>query len=168
MVESSSYRIELLNEENYLPWKRRVIAILRDKELLGYVDGRIKRPVLTNASSPTPDETKEIDAWDIKDGKAQSQIELSLGDSQMVHISGAKTSADMWKQLTTVKESSGTLGIMTYRRRLYRTFADENKDIPTHLKELCSIQEPLQAMGDFISNDEMVMLIITSLPENWD
>lgn len=161
MVESSSYRIELLNEENYLPWKRRVIAILRDKELLGYVDGRIKRPVPTNASSPTPDEIKEIDAWDIKDGKAQSQIELSLGDSQMVHISGAKTSADMWKQLTTVKESSGTLGIMTYRRRLYRTFADENKDIPTHIKELRSIQEQLQTMGDIIDDDEMVMLINT-------
>ncbi|KIK63237.1 hypothetical protein GYMLUDRAFT_105705, partial [Collybiopsis luxurians FD-317 M1] len=89
-----SYRIELLNEDNYLPWKCRVLAILTDKELLGYVNGT------------------KISEWEKNDGKAQSQIILALGDSQMVHTAGAKTAAEMWSQITAVKESSGTLGIM--------------------------------------------------------
>lgn len=72
-----------------------MIAILRDKDLLEYVDGSTLHPVPANANAVTPTKKTAMSAWDKKDGKAQSQIELALGDAQMVHISGAKTFAEM-------------------------------------------------------------------------
>jgi hypothetical protein len=57
--------------------ERRVIAIIRDKNLLEYVDGTEGRPVAADLSAPTANETKAT--WVKLDGKAKSQIELALG-----------------------------------------------------------------------------------------
>ncbi|PBK71767.1 hypothetical protein ARMSODRAFT_1072250, partial [Armillaria solidipes] len=43
--------------------------------------------------------------WEEMDGKVQTQIELTLSDMQMIHIMGAITAAEMWKQLKLVKEA---------------------------------------------------------------
>ncbi|KDR70636.1 hypothetical protein GALMADRAFT_75806 [Galerina marginata CBS 339.88] len=47
---------------------------------------------------------KEISEWEDNDGRAQTQIELTLSNLQMIHIAGAKTAAEMWTQLKTVKK----------------------------------------------------------------
>ncbi|PBK88661.1 hypothetical protein ARMGADRAFT_894683, partial [Armillaria gallica] len=51
--------------------------------------------------------------WEKLDGKVQTQIKLTLSDSQMIHIMGTITAADMWKQLKLVKEARGKLGILS-------------------------------------------------------
>ena len=139
--ETSSHRIELLNDDNYLAWKRRVIAVLRDKELLEYVDGTEVKPIAADPDAPTADEAKAIKAWIKADGKAQSQIELALGDSQMVHIAGAETARAMWEQLRTVKEQCGQHGILALCRRFYRMQAKEEDNISSHITQLRQIQE---------------------------
>jgi hypothetical protein len=74
----------------------------------------------------------------------------------------------MWTQLCTVKEARGQLGIMSYRRKLYRTIADEGSDIAAHITELRSIQEQLNTMSSLVSDQEFLIALITSLPESWD
>jgi len=86
----------------------------------------------------------------------------------MVHIAGAKSAEEMWKQLTLVKEVRGRLGILSYRRSLYRTVADESTDIVVHMTMLRQLQEQLHLMGSLVSDDEFIILLITSLPESWD
>src|ERR1700761_512114 len=167
-ASSSMYRIELLQDTNWLGWKRRITSILRDRGLLKYVTGTATRPTPATANTPTADELKAMEEWDDNDARAQTQIELTLSDSQMIHISGATTSAQMWKQLVTVKESRGKLGILSMRRRLYRTTADESTDILAHITELREIQEQLHLMGSYVSDDDFTFLLITSLPESWD
>ncbi|KDR73973.1 hypothetical protein GALMADRAFT_69683, partial [Galerina marginata CBS 339.88] len=98
-ASSSLYRIELLKEDNWLPWKRRVTGVLRERRLLKY-------------ALVTARET-EISEWEDNDARAQTQIELTLSDPQMIHIAGAKTAAEMWTQLKTVKEPRGTMGIIS-------------------------------------------------------
>jgi hypothetical protein len=50
----------------------------------------------------------------------------------MVHIMGAKSAEEMWKQLTLVKEARGRLGILSYQCSLYCTIADESTNIVAH------------------------------------
>ncbi|KAF7341435.1 hypothetical protein MVEN_01880600 [Mycena venus] len=106
---SSLFRIEQLNETNWVPWKRRVTAIFRERALLKIIEGTTLKPVTADPDKPTADEKKQIERWEELDGKAQTQIELTLSDSQMVHIAGAKTAAEMWTQLKQVKERGGKL-----------------------------------------------------------
>ena len=70
--------------------------------------------------------------WKTGDAKAQTQIKLAIGDAEMIHISGATTAREMWKQLTMVKESRGGLGVLAMRRALYRATANESFEMVDH------------------------------------
>src|ERR1700761_407042 len=106
---SSMYHIDQLCEDNWIPWKRRVGAIFCDCGMQEMVDGLTAKPIAADPSAPTATEMKAIKACVELDGKAQTQIELTLRDGQMIHIAGAKTAAEMWKQLKQMKERSGKL-----------------------------------------------------------
>ncbi|KZV90258.1 hypothetical protein EXIGLDRAFT_617254, partial [Exidia glandulosa HHB12029] len=94
---SGGYRIEMLSGDNWLPWKRRMLAILRDSDLEVYV-AAIEEAALQD--------------WKSGDSKTRTRIELAVGDSEMVHLSGAKTAREMWEQLTQIKEARGRSGIL--------------------------------------------------------
>lgn len=53
------------------------------------------------------DEMKSIEDWDQKDGQACTQLELSIRDSEMVHLLLATTARKMWEVLEAVKEPEG-------------------------------------------------------------
>ncbi|KZO90280.1 hypothetical protein CALVIDRAFT_490740, partial [Calocera viscosa TUFC12733] len=93
---SSLLRIELLNADNWYAWKQRMQALLRER----------------TTDNPTSAEQIAMTDWDAVDMRAQNQIELSVGDADMVHLIGAETAGQMWSQLIRVKEMRGELGIM--------------------------------------------------------
>jgi hypothetical protein len=109
---SGSYRIELLKGNNWMLWKRRMLAMLRDLGLETYIDAASKSPVPADTSHPTTAESEAMKKWCDGDAKTRTQIELAIGDAEMIHIVGAYTASEMWKQLTLVKESRGKLGIL--------------------------------------------------------
>jgi hypothetical protein len=104
---SSGYRIELLKSDNWMPWKRRMLAVLRDLSLEKYIEKTAMSPIAADLNNPTKDETDEMDKWREGDARTRTRIELAIGDTEMIHISGASTAREMWDQLTTVKESKG-------------------------------------------------------------
>src|SRR6266498_2247787 len=83
----------------------------------------------------------------------------------MIHISGALTARDMWDQLSTVKESKGHLGVLATRRALYRATAEEGFN---HISRLRRLQEEIHIMGSLVSDEDFMMILLTSLPESWD
>ncbi|KAJ2913904.1 hypothetical protein MD484_g6523, partial [Candolleomyces efflorescens] len=74
----------------------------------------------------------------------------------------------MWKQLCQVKESKGRLGILAARRGLYRMKAEEGCDMVEHISSMRRLQEELHMMESLVSDEDFVILLITSLPESWD
>ncbi|GBE85815.1 hypothetical protein SCP_0803370 [Sparassis crispa] len=163
---SNAYRIPLLKEDNWLPWKRRVEAILNDKGLQEYVTRKTLKPQPSNEPANRAVREAEISAWGEKDLKAQNVIVLSLGDSQMVHIAGAETARAMWEQLRTVKEQRGQHGILALCRRFYRMQAKEEDNISSHITQLRQIQEQLHLMGKVVSDKDFRLILATSLPES--
>jgi hypothetical protein len=59
------------------------------------VDGSDNYPAPADLAKPTTDEAKAIAKLKKGDGKVRSKIELSLGNSQMIHLAGAQTAAQM-------------------------------------------------------------------------
>jgi transposase InsO family protein len=165
---SGTYRMELLNGSNWMPWKRRMLAVLRDLQLESYIEEGSKPVTPSDISKPTEEEIKLIKAWKDGDAKARTRIELAIGDSEMVHIIGAETAQQMWKQLSLVKESRGKLGILAIRRALYRTIAEEGFDMVEHISKLRKLQEELHLMGSKVGDEDFAMILVSSLPESWD
>ena len=44
-IPNTMFKIEPLNADNWLGWKQHVMALFQDRDLDGYVDGTILRPV---------------------------------------------------------------------------------------------------------------------------
>ena len=106
---SESHRIKLLKSDNWMPWKWRMLAILWDQGLKKYVEKTAESPKLRRPEEPTIEETEAIDKWKEGDAKAHIRIELSIRDSEMIHLSSTVMACDMWNQLSLVKESWGCL-----------------------------------------------------------
>ena len=68
--------------------------------------------------------------------QAQIWIKLAIRDSAIIHISGAVTAKGMWKQLTTVKELKGRLGVLAIQQAMYRVTAEEGFDMVSHILKL--------------------------------
>ena len=164
----SGYRIELLKGDNWMPWKRRMLAVLRDLNLEKYIEKTAMSPIATDPTKPTKDEIEAQDKWKEGDAKTRTRIELAIGDTEMIHISGATTAREMWNQLTMVKESKGQLGVLATRRALYRATAEEGFEMITHISGLRQLQEELHIMDNLVSDEDFVMILLTSLPESWD
>ena len=82
-----SYRIKLLKGTNWMPWKCRMMAILYDLGLEGYVEEGAKMPVPADEDAPTKEEDEKKKKWLQNDAKARTRIMLAVSDSQMIHIS---------------------------------------------------------------------------------
>jgi hypothetical protein len=145
-----------------------MLAVFRDLGLDKYIAKDEKAPGLADPAKPTADELDAQKKWTDGDGKARTWIELSIGNAEMIHISGATTAAEMWEQLCMVKESKGRLGVLATRRALYRATAEEGFDMVEHVSKLRKLQEELHIMNNLVSDEDFVMILITSLPESWD
>jgi gag-polypeptide of LTR copia-type len=74
----------------------------------------------------------------------------------------------MWSQLSLVKESRGQLGVLATCWALYRATAEEGFDMINHISYLQKLQEELHLMDNKVTDEDFVMILITSLPESWD
>ncbi|KAF4622418.1 hypothetical protein D9613_009127 [Agrocybe pediades] len=165
---TANYRMELLKAHNWMPWKRKMLAVLEDLGLDSYIERDAKRPESAIPGKPTAEEIEAQTKWDKGDRKARCRIELSISDAEIVHVMGARTAREMWDQLCTVKETKGTLGVLATRRALFRTQAEEGFDMSEHVSKLRQLQEELHIMGSVISDEDFVMILLTSLPESWE
>lgn len=67
---SGSYRMELLKAGNWLPWKRRMLAVLRDLGLEKYVMEDASKSV--DDQTLTEEEKAVQKSWKIGDAKART------------------------------------------------------------------------------------------------
>jgi len=164
------YRIDQLKVDNWIPWRRRMEALLVDRDLIDYVDGTIKEPVAPAATdlAAMAAYNTSFSSWKPKNAKAKSLLVMAISDGEMIHIEGATTAMDMWNQLCLLKEPKGPSSIVSTRRRLYRLYAEEGTDIVAHISELRKLQNQLHMMGSKVSDEDFNMLLVSSLPESWD
>ncbi|MGK2912533.1 MAG: hypothetical protein ACSLE1_22465, partial [Sphingobium sp.] len=183
-------RLNTLGDDNWGDWKTRVSALLRINGLAKFIEPNARAPVLSGTlapiaailGSPTPAETAAFATWQQEhdaeqiahndwvelDQNVQALLTLSISNTQLVYITGAQTVSAMWAQLCAVKEPKGILGKLAVRRRLYRMTAKEGTSMAVHIAAFRKEQQKLALMGDFISEEDLALLLISSLPETWD
>ena len=80
MASTYSARIELLNIDNFDSWKLQVKALLVKNDAWLYVKGLTPRPEPLEGDVTR---TAAIQAWDIADLKAQSDLILAISPSEL-------------------------------------------------------------------------------------
>ena len=81
---------------------------------------------------------------------------------------GAQTAAEMWKQLSDVKEPKGIHGVVNTYRAIFRTYANKGDSIIDHISKLCTHRNTLSTLGALIPDKMFTILVSASLPDSWD
>ena len=89
-----------------------MLAILQHLKLDKYVEKGATAPQPQDKDKPTDAELRAIERWNEGEMNARTRIELAIGNLEMVHITGATTAAEIWNQLTLVKEPWSKLAII--------------------------------------------------------
>jgi hypothetical protein len=150
-----------------MPWRRRMLAVLRELKLEKYIIGDSKTKPVLSTTAPIIT-SADITSWEEGESKVRIRLELAISDVEMVHIISAKTAGAVWDWLTQVKETKGRLRILATWRALYRASAEESFDMVDHILKLHGLQADLTLMENPVEDEDFAMVLITSLPDSWD
>ncbi|KAF5378384.1 hypothetical protein D9757_010885 [Collybiopsis confluens] len=65
-------------------------------------------------------------------------------------------------------QPKGAIGIVSVRRKLFRTQCQEGEDINEHIRTMTRYRKELAALSSQLSEDEFSITLLTSLPDSWD
>ena len=159
-VEESGFRVEKLSSENYHNWKFDMRMLLIGKDLWEIVSGG---EVLAQGAPE-----KERIAFRKRDNRAHSIICLAINSDLKIYVRGTKNSKEAWDALENHFEEKTLSKIILYRRKLYSARMLEGKSMTDHLNNLKTIAEHLEALEDPVRERELVMILLSSLPEEYN
>ncbi len=93
--------------ENLLTWTTNMTQLLGSKGLLGYIDGRIQKPVESTTATLTPgatvtpiySTTPNLDEWTFCDQLAQGHIILNCIDVASLGVVSMGTAREAWESI---------------------------------------------------------------------
>jgi hypothetical protein len=156
---------DVLQGENWICWKSRILNLLDIVDLSGYPLGKI----------PQPDKEREPDEyeiWDARDRGAFHILLRSISHQQLLRIpisyTKDMTSAELWNSLRQINENHSWLAVGLKMRQLYSARAGEGSDIEKHLSDLQQLRFELADANHHIKDDIFNCIVVTSLPPSWD
>lgn len=160
-ISSDSVRsIEKLNADNFHVWKFKMQMVLEQKDLWKIVSGEEKRPE-KGGDKVGAAASLEAKAYDKRAKEAFVLICLSVGDSQLAIVRSAKSAQEAWLQ--------------HYERRGWLTGCScrENSSpcrcrmVKLFLRRKFFTLQMQEAIGAPVSEEDIVMTLLCSLPESF-
>ena len=108
------------------------------------------------------DEEKEDDV------KARKIIIYSVRDHLLPYISNLKTTYEMYEALKNMFESDNTLRPLTLKGRLQSIKMTKGDTVATFFMKMSEIRDQLGAIGEIISDKDLVLTTLNSLPRHWE
>ena len=111
----STPKIEQLCNNNWLTWETHMSIVLHRYGALEVMLG----------TSAKPNDPDNAAIWNSRDLVAQELITVNIKDEQVIHVNDHVTSAEMWANLWTVHEPHGQQSLISAKKLLYSTQAQE-------------------------------------------
>ncbi|KAF0706886.1 hypothetical protein AaE_013899 [Aphanomyces astaci] len=100
--------------------------------------------------------------------KAFAMICLCLDDSQLSLVRTSANAMEAWKRLEDHYEKKTLANKLYLRRKFFSTIMEEGSDMLTHINQLKTLAEQLEAVGAPVSEDDLVITLLCSLSESYD
>ena len=156
----AGFSVEKLTAENYHTWKFSIKMYLIGKDLWEIVDGT--ETVGENASE---DERRTFKK---RENLALSIICLSVTTSLQIYVRNSKNATDAWNNLANHFEEKSLSRKIFYRRKLYSARLEKGSTMVNHVNSIKTIAEHLEALDDSVLEKDLVMILISSLPEEYN
>ena len=103
-----------------------------------------------------------------RDNKALSDICLSVSNSNQIYVRSAKNAKEAWDNLESHFEEKTLAKKIYYRTQLYSTKMHKGITMVAHVNKLKTISEHLEALKDAPAEKDLVMILISSLPREYN
>jgi transposase InsO family protein len=157
--------IEKLNGDNFHIWKFKMQMVLEEKDLWDIVTGDEPRPSQLDAKAGAS--VAETISYDKRAKKAFTIICLSVQDSQLGVVRSAKSAQEAWRKLVQHYEMKGLAHKLFLRRKFFTVQMVEGEDLTLHINKVKTLAEQLEAIGAPVSEEDIVMTLLCSLPETY-
>jgi hypothetical protein len=143
---------------NFSSWKSRLQITLEEDDLLSLIEKTLPET--------TTDEEK--DDWKADDVKARKIIIYSVRDHLLPRIATLKTTYEMYDALKNMFESNNTLRALTLKNQLQHIKMTKADTVATFFMKISEIRDQLGAIGETISDRELVLTTLNALPRHWE
>ena len=153
MQESNSVTMKLFNGDKFHIWKLRMKMLLMKEGLWEIVEKK----------------NSQIENVDKKrDEKALSMIVLSLDDSQITHVENASTAHEAWETMLKIYERKSLTNVIFLKKQFYTMKMKEGDSITTHINNIITMANRLKAVGQELTDQDIVTSLLISLPKSFD
>jgi hypothetical protein len=143
---------------NFNSWKSRLHITLEESDLLKLIEG-------TLPATATDEEKVE---WKTDDVKARKIISYSVRDHLLPRISTLKTAYRMYDALKKMFERNNTNRALTMKHQLQNLKMMKDDTIDAFFMKISEIRDQLGAIGEIITDRELVIITINALPSHWE
>ena len=165
------------NGENLLQWNTNITQLLGSKGLLGYIDGKIKKPGpesiplpsdtvnVQPINTPIYSSTPTVDEWNFWDQLARGHITLNCTDIAGLGVVTTGTAKDAWDSIQKEWGKSTEMRRSHAQETLNRTIFIEGGDIQEHVRLLRTRKVAVDNLSNSAMSDENWRgIIIRSIP----
>jgi len=103
--------------------------------------------------------------WEDDNKAVKSILMSSIPKEFFNRIKGGANAKAWWDKLKLTCEGKSWSLMINLRRRMSNTFCGEDEDIRAHFVKLANMREQLAAMGESISDQHYVNILLASLPK---
>ena len=158
MTNNTKLDEKLEGVENFEAWKYRIMLILEENDLEGFIKEEVAKP--------EEDEAKAKHKKDMI--KAKRIIVDSIKDHLIPHVSSRRTPKEMFKALSSLFEKRNINRKMTLRNQLKSVKIQKSKTMQSYFTRVSQIKEQLEAIGDMVEDAKVVMTTLNGLPREWE
>ncbi|KAM2641902.1 hypothetical protein EV1_015932 [Malus domestica] len=159
-----------LNDENFIKWSFQFCSVLRGYDLLDHFTGESVCPpkfVLIPDLGVTNEISITYKEWVKKDMALLSLLIATLSDDAIEHVVGCKTSYEAWTALQDRYMSVSKASVNHLKAELH-TMQKGGDSIDKYLLRLKGIKDQLQAAGEKVCDNDLIIAALTGLPPDYD
>ena len=142
---------------NYLQWKVRLTAILKENKIWQHVSTTIHVPVDPIA----------LDLYEVKEAKAQRIILDGVKDHLIPHLAKRKIAKEMWDTLQNLFEAKNENRKMALRDKLHSIKMEKGDSVSVYLTKLTQIKDELATVGETLPESELVRIALNGFTDEW-
>ena len=165
-----------LGRDNWVSWKRELLATARDRGLYATILGTDPLPSRSDPNFKIVDNIPCIqgtplsqltDEWYDRNNTAYNQILLCISPELQTAIDDTDEAAKAWKILTKKFESTDPSKISIIRTRYENYHMVEGQSVVSYITSMKEFRSQLKKMGEHIADSTHAATLLRNLPESW-
>ena len=128
---------------NYLQWKVRIAAVLKENKISNFVNAVVVSP---------KNDPISLDLHEIKEAKVQRILLDGVKDHLIPHLAEKPRAQEMWDTLKNLFEAKNENRKMALKDKLHEVRMTKKENVATYLTRLAQVKDELAAVGEVISD----------------